>query len=81
MSFHAMRTGGYHYKTGNSYDTYQRILREEEADEAKNPLSFSNTEGGPGYDAQFATVLSSLLVRNPKRRRGMAEAKEEIDRF
>jgi hypothetical protein len=56
-------------------------LREEEEDEAKNPLSFSNTEGGPGYDAQFATVLSSLLVRDPKRRRGMAEAKEEIDRF
>ena len=53
----------------------------EEEDEAKNPLSFSNTEGGPGYDAQFATVLSSLLVRDPKRRRGMAEAKEEIDRF
>ena len=81
MSFHAMRTGGYHYKTGNSYDTYQRILREEEEDEAKSPLSFSNTEGGPGYDAQFATVLSSLLVRDPKKRRGMAEAKEEIDRF
>ena len=72
MSFHAMSTGGYHYKTGSSYDTYQRILREEEDEKL---LSFSETFR---ENEQFAAVLSSLLIRDPKKRRGIAEAKEEM---
>ena len=77
MSFHAMCTGSYHYKTGSSYDTYMRILHEESTDDSLLSSLFQETDKDENeYSEQFATVLSSLLVRDPKSRCGVAEAKD-----